>query len=85
MRSPYARAIAVTASSSNQLLDPHVYPGNHQDRPGGTNTMRKKLITRIAAGVAATGIAVTGTAIIAQPASAATANSCLQQLSPGWP
>ena len=43
--------------------------------------MRKTLITRIAAGVAATGIAVTGTAVIAQPASAATANSCLQQLS----
>ena len=43
--------------------------------------MRKKLIAKIAAGVAATGIAVTGTAVIAQPASAATANSCLQQLS----
>jgi hypothetical protein len=43
--------------------------------------MRKKLITKIAAGIAATGIAVTGTAVIAQPASAATANSCLQELS----
>jgi hypothetical protein len=67
MRSPYSRAIAVTTSSSNQRLEPHVYPGAHQDRPGGTNTMRKKLITKIAAGVAATGIAVTGSAVIAQP------------------
>jgi hypothetical protein len=46
--------------------------------------MRKKLITKIAAGVAAAGIAITGTAVTAQPASAATAataNSCLQELS----
>jgi hypothetical protein len=27
----FGSAIALTASSSNQLLDPHVYPGTHQD------------------------------------------------------